>query len=68
METVGASTGIVISSVNIAGGTKVLFDPRGIPHDENFVPLSSDGVVTLEYQGRIVEIHIKPETGNVVIQ
>jgi prepilin-type N-terminal cleavage/methylation domain-containing protein len=61
--------GVVISSVNIAGGNKVEFHPWGTPYnDRNGLPLTTTGSITVSYNGLSRVINILPDTGLVQIQ
>ena len=58
--------GVTISSVNIDGGTKVEFDPYGVPWtDKTGSATASIGAITLSDN---VTVLIAPETGRIYIQ
>ena len=60
---------VSISSVNIASGNKVEFDPYGVPFsDKTGVPISSNGFVSLLKGGNCVVVTISPTSGAVTIQ
>lgn len=62
--------GVIIESVDIGGGSKVEFHPRGYPYtDKNdLLPITATGVVTIEYRGASKAIMIAPNTGRISIQ
>jgi len=61
--------GVIISGVNIAGGDKVEFNPRGMPFDDvSGTELSSNGMVTLNSGTSSQTIRIIPNTGRVELQ
>jgi prepilin-type N-terminal cleavage/methylation domain-containing protein len=61
--------GVTLSSVNIAGGSKVEFNPVGTPYnDKNGTAISSAGAITLQYLGNTKTIYITPNTGYISIQ
>jgi len=61
--------GVVISAVNIAGGDKVEFNPRGVPYDDFFgAPLAASGTVTISVDGSQKVIQIMKNTGRVGVQ
>jgi len=61
--------GVVIGSVNIAGGKKVEFSPLGTPYDDRYgTALTADGVITLSKESISRTILISPNTGRIFIQ
>ena len=61
--------GVVISSVNISGGSKVEFDPHGVPYnDKAGAVLASNGVITLSLGSSSLTVQIASETGRIYIQ
>ncbi|MFC1540481.1 Tfp pilus assembly protein FimT/FimU [Candidatus Margulisiibacteriota bacterium] len=62
-------SGAKINAVNIAGGSKVEFHPLGTPYnDKSGAAISSEAVVTLEFQGLTKTVRITPNTGRVIVQ
>ncbi|MEO0094172.1 MAG: GspH/FimT family pseudopilin [candidate division WOR-3 bacterium] len=58
-----------ISSVEIAGGNKVEFNPLGIPYSDKLESaISSEGVITLVIDSTSKTVRITPNTGRVYIQ
>lgn len=61
--------GVMISAVNIGGGSQVEFHPRGIPYSMvGGSPLAVTGTVSLEYGGLTRTIQITPDTGRTKIE
>ncbi|MFC1571385.1 Tfp pilus assembly protein FimT/FimU [Candidatus Margulisiibacteriota bacterium] len=61
--------GVGISSADIDSGSKVEFDPYGVPFtDKNGNAITSVGIITLSGGGSSVTVRIAPETGRVYIQ
>ncbi|MDI6731761.1 MAG: hypothetical protein QME05_04190 [Candidatus Margulisbacteria bacterium] len=61
--------GVSISSVDIQSGTKVEFDPHGVPYtDKTGSALTADGVITLSIAGSSVTVRIEAETGRIYVQ
>lgn len=61
--------GVVITSVNIGGGSKVEFHPLGTPYtDKNGAAISAPGTISLEYGGKSKTITITPNTGKIGVQ
>lgn len=61
--------GVVIGSVNIAGGDKVEFNPVGTPYSDALgSPLASTGTVTLSSDGSGVVIRVIKNTGRAEFQ
>lgn len=61
--------GIIISSVNLAGGSQVEFDPYGAPHDDkNGSAFTSSGNIVLGIDSQTKTITITATAGVVSIQ
>lgn len=64
----GNYSGVLISAVNIEGGSKVEFNPLGVPFtDKNGSSITTAGTITLEYSGLTKTINITPNTGFISI-
>lgn len=62
-------SGVTITSVNIAGGSKVVFSPAGIPYnDKNGTALTTEGIITLSNGSATKTVRITPNTGRIYIQ
>ncbi|MBU0574031.1 MAG: prepilin-type N-terminal cleavage/methylation domain-containing protein [Candidatus Margulisbacteria bacterium] len=58
-----------ISSVDIDGGNKVVFDAYGKPYDDRGgTALADEGSIVLQSGGNTVTIYITPETGRVRVE
>lgn len=65
----GTYSGVVISSVKIDGGTKVVFNPFGAPYTDKAGPaITGEGVVTLTNGAAGRSIHITPVVGRIYVQ
>ena len=61
--------GTVISGVDIAGGSKVEFSPRGTPYnDKTGSAVSAEAVITLNLDSSTKSVRITPNTGRIYIQ
>ncbi|MCM8784371.1 MAG: prepilin-type N-terminal cleavage/methylation domain-containing protein [Candidatus Omnitrophica bacterium] len=61
----GELQGINLQTVNIGGGTEIIFDWQGIPYDNSKTALTSDATITLEYRGRTKTLTVIAGTGKV---
>jgi len=61
--------GVSISSVNIAGGNKVAFNPIGTPYNnKSGSALAAEGVITISKDLTSRTVRITPNTGRIYIQ
>jgi len=62
-------SGVLISNVNIGAGSKVEFDPYGVPYtDKTGSALTADGVITLSIAGSTMTVMISAGTGRIYVQ
>lgn len=61
--------GVAVTSVNIAGGDKVEFNPIGVPYDDkNGSAIAAAGAIVISLAGSTKTIAIQPNTGRVELQ
>jgi hypothetical protein len=62
-------SGVKINAVNVSGGSQVEFHPLGTPYNDRAgAAISTEAVVTLEYQGLTRTVRITPNTGRMIVQ
>lgn len=62
-------SGVLISNVDISAGSKVEFDPYGMPYDDKTgSALTADGIITLSIAGSTLTVRIAAGTGRIYIQ
>lgn len=64
-----ADFSVYISSISIAGGTKVEFSPLGIPYnDMTGSPITAEGTITVQKDSSARTVRLSPVTGRVYVQ
>ncbi len=61
----GEYAGVLLTAVNIDGGTRVEFDSQGIPYNSASTALIATGTVTLNLQGSTRTVQVAPYSGRV---